>query len=193
MSNKEKGSLITESSVFKAILSNKEVQETVARAISCTSLELEEFLSQRVCTTKKLSFYTDGGARGNPGISGCGVVVDDGSVKKGYFYYLGIQTNNFAEYTGLLKALSIAKEMNAEEVVVYSDSELMCKQITGEYKVKSPQLGILYKEAMLYIYNLKSFKIKHVRREFNKDADLLANMAMDEKRNGEVEFTTAIS
>ena len=83
--------------------------------------------------------------------------------------------------------------MNAEEVVVYSDSELMCKQITGEYKVKSPQLGILYKEAMLYIYNLKSFKIKHVRREFNKDADLLANMAMDEKRNGEVEFTTAIS
>ena len=104
-----------------------------------------------------------------------------------------MQTNNFAEYTGLLKALSLAKEIGAEEVVVYSDSELMCRQITGVYKVKSPQLLILYREAMASIQCLKSFRIEHVRREFNRDADTLANMAMDKKRNGEVEFTTAIS
>lgn len=193
MSNERKESLITERSVFQAILSNKEVQEMVAKTISCTSLELEEFLKRKTCIRPKLSVYTDGGARGNPGISGCGVVIDDGTTKKGYFYYLGIHTNNFAEYTGLLKALSLAKEMNAQDVTVYSDSELMCRQIAGVYKVKNPQLLVLYKEAMVFIQGLKAFKIEHVRRECNKDADNLANMAMDEKRNGEVEFTTAVS
>lgn len=193
MSNEKKESLITERSVFQAILSNKEVQEMVAKTISCTSLELEEFLKRKTCIRPKLSVYTDGGARGNPGISGCGVVIDDGTTKKGYFYYLGIHTNNFAEYTGLLKALSLTKEMNAQDVTVYSDSELMCRQIAGVYKVKNPQLLVLYKEAMVFIQGLKAFKIEHVRRECNKDADNLANMAMDEKRNGEVEFTTAVS
>lgn len=193
MSNEKKESLITERSVFQAILSNKEVQEMVAKTISCTSLELEEFLKRKTCIRPKLSVYTDGGARGNPGISGCGVVIDDGTTKKGYFYYLGIHTNNFAEYTGLLKALSLVKEMNAQDVTVYSDSELMCRQIAGVYKVKNPQLLVLYKEAMVFIQGLKAFKIEHVRRECNKDADNLANMAMDEKRNGEVEFTTAVS
>ena len=193
MPNKKKDSLITEETVFQAILSNKGVQEAVANAVFCTSLELEEFLKQKVNISKKISFYTDGGSRGNPGVAGSGVVVDNGVTKKGYFYYLGIQTNNFAEYTGLLKALSLAKEMKAEEITVYTDSELMCKQINGVYKVKNPQLLILYKEAMTYICSLKSFKIEHIRREFNKDADSLANMAMDKKRNGEVEFTTANS
>lgn len=193
MSNEKKDSLITERSVFQAILSNKEVQEMVAEAVSCTSLELESFLKQKTYICPKLSVYTDGGARGNPGVSGCGVVIDDGTTKKGYFYYLGIHTNNFAEYTGLLKALSLAKEMNAEDVTVYSDSELMCRQITGVYKVKNPQLLVLYRKVMAFIRSLKSFKIEHVRREFNKEADSLANMAMDEKRNGEVEFTTAVS
>lgn len=193
MSSEKKGAVITERSVFQAILSNKEVQEMVARAVSCTSLELEDFLKQKTHVCPKLSVYTDGGARGNPGVSGCGVVIDDGTTKKGYFYYLGIHTNNFAEYTGLLKALSLVKEMNAEDVTVYSDSELMCRQMTGVYKVKNPQLLALYKEATAFIRSLKSFTIKHVRREFNKDADSLANMAMDEKRNGKVEFTTAVS
>ncbi|MCH5150606.1 MAG: hypothetical protein J1G30_08055, partial [Spirochaetales bacterium] len=90
MSNEKKESLITERSVFQAILSNKEVQEMVAKTISCTSLELEEFLKRKTCIRPKLSVYTDGGARGNPGISGCGIVIDDGTTKKGYFYYLGI-------------------------------------------------------------------------------------------------------
>lgn len=193
MSNDKKESLITERSVFQAILLNKEVQEMVAKAVSCTSLELESFLKQKTHICPKLSVYTDGGSRGNPGISGCGVVIDDGVARKGYFYYLGVHTNNFAEYTGLLKALYLAKEMNAEDVTVYSDSELMCRQMTGVYKVKNPQLLALYKEAVSLIGNLKSFRIEHVRREFNKEADSLANMAMDEKRNGEVEFTTAVS
>lgn len=193
MSNEKKESLITERSVFQAILLNKEVQEMVAKAVSCTSLELENFLKQKTYSCPKLSVYTDGGSRGNPGTSGCGVVIDDGVTRKGYFYYLGEHTNNFAEYTGLLKALYLAKEMNAEDIVVYSDSELMCRQMNGVYKVKNPQLLVLYKEAVNLINNLKSFRIEHVRREFNKDADSLANMAMDKKRNGEVEFTTAIS
>lgn len=193
MSNDKKESLITERSVFQAILLNKEVQEMVAKAVSCTSLELESFLKQKIHICPKLSVYTDGGSRGNPGISGCGVVIDDGVARKGYFYYLGVHTNNFAEYTGLLKALYLAKEMNAEDVTVYSDSELMCRQMTGVYKVKNPQLLALYKEAVSLIGNLKSFRIEHVRREFNKEADSLANMAIDEKRNGEVEFTTAVS
>lgn len=193
MSNEKKESLITERSVFQAILSNKEVQEMVTKAISCTSLELEDFLKQKTQVCPKLSVYTDGGARGNPGVSGCGVVIDNGMAKKGYFYYLGIHTNNFAEYTGLLKALYLAKEMNAEDITVYSDSELMCRQMTSVYKVKNPQLLVLYREAMDLISSLKSFKIEHVRREFNKEADSLANMAMDKKRNGEVEFTTAVS
>jgi ribonuclease HI len=124
----------------------------------------------------------DGGARGNPGLAGYGVVFKDASGKKiaELSRYLGIQTNNFAEYSGLIAALEFAVEQGYKALKVFSDSELMVRQITGVYKVKSPELRELYDKAQALIRKLESFRIEHVRREFNREADRLANHAMDE-------------
>jgi ribonuclease HI len=126
--------------------------------------------------------HVDGGSRGNPGHAGYGVFITDGKGKPvaELSEYLGIQTNNYAEYSGLLAALRYAREHgNAIEVV--SDSELMVRQLNGVYKVKNEGLKPLYLQAMAMVRDLDWFKVRHVRREFNKDADRLANAAMDRK------------
>ena len=128
-----------------------------------------------------LVFHIDGGARGNPGPAGYGVLVQDESGKKldELSVFLGAQTNNFAEYSGLVAALEYALEHNVRAAKVYSDSELLVKQIKGEYKVKSPALLDIYREAKDLIRKLNSFQIRHVIREQNREADRLANLAMD--------------
>ena len=93
--------------------------------------------------------------------------------------YLGKKTNNFAEYSGLLAALNFALEHGYSRLKVVSDSELMVKQIKGQYRVNSPELRPLYEEAKRRIAQLDSFQIQHVLREKNKQADRLANLAMD--------------
>ncbi len=123
----------------------------------------------------------DGGARGNPGHAGYGVVIEDevGRPVAELSEYLGRQTNNYAEYSGLLAALSYAIKHGFKAMKVVSDSELLVKQINGEYKVSSPALKELYAQAMKSIDQLDYFEVKHVPREQNREADRLANLAMD--------------
>jgi len=125
--------------------------------------------------------FTDGGARGNPGPAGYGVVVKDESGRKvaGLSEYLGHQTNNFAEYQGLIAALEYAIEHGPKALKVISDSELLVKQIKGIYKVKNLTLQDLHGRAKQLISQLEWFSIGHAFREHNQEADHLANEAMD--------------
>jgi probable phosphoglycerate mutase len=125
--------------------------------------------------------HCDGGSRGNPGPSGYGAVIEDskGRVLAELSEFVGIQTNNFAEYSGLLASLDFALSHGHNHLRVISDSELMVKQIQGKYQVKSPGLRPLYDQAKKKIAQLDGFEIVHALRHKNKDADRLANQAMD--------------
>jgi ribonuclease HI len=123
----------------------------------------------------------DGGARGNPGPAGYGVHIarDDGAIVE-LKESLGTTTNNVAEYRGLLAALAWAAQHGIERLHVRSDSQLLVKQMLGEYRVKHPGLQPLYEEARSLVRQIGRVTFEHVRREFNTDADRLANQAMDE-------------
>ncbi len=128
-----------------------------------------------------ITAHVDGGARGNPGPAGFGAYVTDaeGNMLAELSEYLGHKTNNFAEYSGLLAALDFAVKNGHKRLQVVSDSELMVKQMTGVYKVRSPELKELYDRARTLTRKLEYFKISHVLRAKNEDADRLANEAMD--------------
>ncbi|HZW93403.1 MAG TPA: ribonuclease HI family protein [Candidatus Eremiobacteraceae bacterium] len=125
--------------------------------------------------------HSDGGARGNPGPAGYGVVIQDQSGRKvaQLSEYLGHQTNNFAEYQGLIAALEYALQHGPKALKLISDSELLVRQIKGIYKVKNPTLQDLHGRAKELIAQLDWFSIGHALREHNTDADRLANEAMD--------------
>lgn len=125
--------------------------------------------------------HTDGGARGNPGPAGYGVVIHDAQGKKiaSLSQYLGRQTNNFAEYQALIAALEYAVEHGPKALRVISDSELLVRQVKGIYKVKEPTLRDLHGRAKELISKLEWFDVEHVLRGHNREADELANQAMD--------------
>lgn len=128
----------------------------------------------------------DGGARGNPGPAGAGIVIasaDDGTVLHESGLFLGRATNNIAEYTALVEGLKIAKTLNVARLAVYSDSELLVKQMCGVYRVKNEGLKPLFQEASKLRQDFETCTIQHVRREMNKEADRMANMAMDMKQD----------
>jgi ribonuclease HI len=127
----------------------------------------------------------DGGSRGNPGPAGYGVHIEqaDGTIVE-LKEFLGTSTNNVAEYSGLLAALRWAAEHQVSPLLLRSDSELLVKQMRGEYRVKSPGLQPLYEEARSLMRRIGKVTFEHVRREFNQDADRLANEAMDEGGDG---------
>jgi probable phosphoglycerate mutase len=129
--------------------------------------------------------HIDGGARGNPGPSGYGVVIHDpsGSKVAELSEYLGYHTNNYAEYQGLLAVLRYAVAHGIKVLKVVSDSELMVRQMKGIYKVKHPDLRKLYEEAQPLVRKFDYFEIRHAMREQNVDADRLANEAMDRGRS----------
>jgi len=143
----------------------------------------QEFIGGPITSHEQgyLVAYIDGGARGNPGPAGYGVIFEDevGRPVAQLSEFLGRQTNNYAEYSGLLSALNYTLRHGFKALKVISDSELMVKQITGQYKVSSPTLKELHERAMKLIDQLDCFEIKHVLREKNRDADRLANLAMD--------------
>lgn len=126
--------------------------------------------------------YTDGAARGNPGPAGAGVIIygPKHKVIEEAKLYLGETTNNVAEYRALILALDKLDYHNAENILIRADSELMVKQIKGEYRVKNEGLKPLYEQAMGLIEGFDTYKIEHVPREENKAADRLANAAIDE-------------
>ena len=125
--------------------------------------------------------HIDGGARGNPGPAGYGVhVADGGGATRAEIYgYLGVTTNNVAEYAALLALLEYARGCGAAALTVLSDSELLVRQMSGEYRVKDPRLRVLHAEARRLAAGLPRVEIRHVRREANREADALANRAMD--------------
>jgi ribonuclease HI len=123
----------------------------------------------------------DGGARGNPGPAGYGVRIqrDDGTVVE-LKEAVGVATNNVAEYRGLLAALGWAAHNGIETLHIRSDSDLLVKQMRGEYRVKHPGLQPLWEQAHGLAKRIRRVQFEHVRRELNKEADRLANEAMDE-------------
>ena len=129
----------------------------------------------------KLIAYTDGASRGNPGQAGIGVAIynEKNEKLKSISQYIGEATNNVAEYKALISALQASQELGAEEIEVFTDSELMVKQIKGEYRVKNEGLKPLFNEAKELIKTFTTVKVTHVRRELNKEADKLANIAID--------------
>lgn len=137
--------------------------------------------------------HVDGGARGNPGPAGYGLVIHDPQGKKiaELSQYLGHHTNNYAEYNGLLAALRYAVAQHISSLKIVSDSELMVRQMKGIYKVRHPELRKLYDEAQHLTAQIEHVEIRHALREHNQDADRLANEAMDRGKNsarGEAEF-----
>jgi len=135
----------------------------------------------------RVTGYIDGGARGNPGPAAAGVVLraDDGTILHAGGYYLGRATNNVAEYKGLLHALEAAAALEADELEIVSDSELLVRQLNGQYRVKNAGLRPLFDEAKKLAGRFARFSIRHVRREDNKDADGLVNQAIDARKNVE--------
>lgn len=126
---------------------------------------------------KKLTIYTDGGARGNPGPAGIGVhIEEEGDFKE----YIGEATNNQAEYKAVVLALEKAKEVGGEELEFFLDSELVVKQLNQEYKIKDKELAKLFVKIWNLRQNFKKITFTHIRREKNKIADALANQAMDQ-------------
>ena len=123
----------------------------------------------------------DGGSRGNPGPAAWGVVVFDVASRaiEGFAGAIGRATNNVAEYTGLLEALAIALARHADDVELFADSELVVKQVRGEYKVKHSDLTPLHAEALRLVARIRRFKIGHVPRDKNKDADKLVNRVLN--------------
>ncbi len=130
---------------------------------------------------RKLIIYTDGGSRGNPGPAGIGAIILD--EKKNLIAeiseYLGVATNNQAEYKAVVAAIKKAKELNAEEIQFYLDSQLVVEQLNGNYKVKNKDLQPLFVSIYNDSLNFKKVAYSHIPREQNKEADSLANKAMD--------------
>lgn len=131
---------------------------------------------------KQWLLMVDGAARGNPGEAGCGAVIADenGVVVKELSRYLGRTTNNVAEYEGLLMGLETLLKLGQKHIVVQSDSQLLVRQLNGEYRVRDEKLKVLFAQATRLLRQFGSYRIVHVRREMNKLADRLANRGIDQ-------------
>jgi ribonuclease HI len=133
----------------------------------------------------RLLIYTDGAARGNPGPAGAGAVLRDassGEIVAEIARFLGIRTNNYAEWTAVELALAEALRLGARQVDLRMDSELVARQISGRYRVKHPDLTPIHARVMAMLARLDAYTVGHVPRELNKEADRLSNVAIDDPR-----------
>lgn len=129
-----------------------------------------------------LDIYTDGGARGNPGPAGIGVVLSQGNhVVANHGKFIGHATNNQAEYQAVILALQEAKRLGAKELDVYMDSELAVNQLERKFKIKDPDLGALFVKVWNLMVGFSSVRFHHIRRERNHAADKLVNEALDKQ------------
>jgi phosphoribosylglycinamide formyltransferase-1 len=130
---------------------------------------------------EQITVYIDGGSRGNPGPAAASFILADhnGTQLQAKASFLGQTTNNVAEYTAIVKALEAAKHIGAKQLTVFSDSELLVKQINGQYKVKSEQIRPLFRQAINLINKFGDCKVKHITRDKNKQADELVNQALN--------------
>lgn len=131
----------------------------------------------------KLITYTDGGSRSNPGPAASGIVIknEKGEVVAAYGEYLGIATNNVAEYSAIISALKKAQELGATEVECLADSKLVIEQLSGNWKVKEPALQKLWLQAWNLLQKFQSYRLKHVLRAHNKEADAEVNKILDKE------------
>jgi ribonuclease HI len=131
---------------------------------------------------KSLAIYIDGAARGNPGPAGAGIVIVDekGNSISDISKFLGNATNNVAEYTALIFGMEEARNLEAESLTINTDSELLAKQLGGEYKVKNPALKELHSKVMRLLDSFSDVMVNNIPREENKGADKLANKAIDD-------------
>lgn len=131
--------------------------------------------------SKVVVIFTDGGSRGNPGPAGTGVVIkdQDGAILYAVGEYIGETTNNVAEYKALIRALEQAVKLGATELQINMDSELIVKQMLGQYKIKEPGLQVLAAEVIKLKNNFANVSFKHIKREYNQEADKLVNQALD--------------
>lgn len=138
-----------------------------------------------VSDEKAYTVYTDGGARGNPGIAGCGVVIFDTKKKKvaELKHFIPHATNNEAEYMALFLGVQKVLDFQPQKVIFYLDSELVVKQMRGEYKLKKPELKTIYLEIQKLLSQIYTVNFVHIPRAKNKLADKLANEAMDKANN----------
>jgi len=129
----------------------------------------------------RIIIHADGGSRGNPGPAAAAFFLSDSTGAKlgAQGFFLGQTTNNVAEYTAIVKALEAAKQLKAKQLTVFSDSELLVKQVNGEYKVKSEQIRPLFRQVVNLLGEFESWKVQHITREKNKEADKLANQALN--------------
>jgi formyltetrahydrofolate-dependent phosphoribosylglycinamide formyltransferase len=134
--------------------------------------------------------HIDGGSRGNPGPAASAFVLTDprGKQLQARAFFLGEATNNFAEYTAIHKALEAARALGAGQITVYSDSELLVRQINGQYKVKSEQIRPLFAQAVAMLGEFENWQVRHIFREDNKKADELVNRALDGKKDVEMKI-----
>jgi phosphoribosylglycinamide formyltransferase 1 len=134
--------------------------------------------------------HIDGGSRGNPGPAAAAFVLTDprGKQLQARAFFLGEATNNVAEYTAIHKALEAARSLGAGQITVYSDSELLVRQINGQYKVKSDQIRPLFAQAIAMLAEFENWQVRHVFREDNKQADELVNRALDGKKDVEMKI-----
>ena len=150
----------------------------------CAALHVERLTdNQGKIMTDSIIMHTDGAARGNPGPAAIGVTLKDekGNLLDTVSKYLGVTTNNQAEYRAVIAGLEKALKLGAKQVTLYSDSELVVRQILGRYKVKNAGLLPLYQEALKLIGKLDNFKAINVLRGKNAEADALANQALDNR------------
>lgn len=139
----------------------------------------------------QVDLFTDGGSRGNPGPAGAGFIIKDsrGNTLLSRGLFLGSTTNNVAEYTAVKEGLAAAQQLGAASVRLFADSQLLVRQINGQYKVKSDKLRPYYQACMTLLASFESWQVTHVYREQNTEADDLANQAMD--KQGNVEYAAA--
>ena len=142
--------------------------------------EIREWISRKCRVQEKLRLFSDGGSHGNPGPSGAGGIIldEEGNEAARYSVYLGIGTNNVAEYKALIEGIIRLDRLEPEEVEIFLDSELLVKQLLGSYKVKSAHLAPLYRNALEKLGRFPKWSVRHIPREENSAADRLAQAAI---------------
>lgn len=181
------GPSVSRAAVFAALAQGLELPEILER-FHLTRKELQSLFQEvadhyRGTEEGFWSLYCDGASRGNPGPAGAGLVLysPQGQIKANLGKYLGQTTNNVAEYQALILGLEKARRLGAKRVQIFSDSELLVRQLTGRYQVKSPHLLPLWRLAQKELQNLEAHAISHIPRELNHQADSLARRAIDQK------------
>jgi len=174
----EEGASTATAAAVQKGLKVRKVTEVERAAVAAAEREAERVVEARPPRTR---LFTDGAARGNPGPAGAGAVIisPEGHVVAKLGKYLGETTNNVAEYTGLILGLKRAKAMGLRELEVLADSELMVKQLSGEYAVKADHLAPLHQEAKALLAAFDQIEVRHIPREENTAADEMSNRAID--------------